>query len=104
MKCPVDGNKCNLRICHTHSCREQAEIDFVHSCSYRCERPECVRAQRDELQADALRYRWLRENCQYGFNEADQGPQLVHLNGETGPHQNAMWREALDAAIDEAMK
>lgn len=41
-----------------------------HTCpGYTCERPECVRRQRDELlntrlenARDATRYRWLREN------------------------------------------
>ena len=64
------------------------------------------RAEQAELRAeaerkDAERYRWLRENCQYGFEDHD-GPQLVHRNGETGPHQNPRWREQLDAAIDAA--
>ena len=51
------------------------------------------------VRKDAERYRWLRSNCQYGFEDQD-GPQLIHRNGETGPHQNARWREHLDAAID----
>jgi hypothetical protein len=25
--------------------------DTIHTCSYSCERPECIRAQRDELAA-----------------------------------------------------
>jgi hypothetical protein len=40
----------------------------IHSCSYYCDRPECVKAQRDELRArvdeleqDAARYRFLRK-------------------------------------------
>lgn len=63
-----------------------------------------LRAERDALAKDAMRYRWLRRNCQYGFDDHDDGPQLVHRNGETGPHQNAHWREDLDAAIDAAME
>src|SRR3990167_2277046 len=52
-----------------------------------------------EDREDAERYRWLKRNCQYGFEDHD-GPQLIHRNGETGPHQNTKWREQLDAAID----
>lgn len=51
---------------------------------------------------DAERYRWLRSNCQYGFEDRE-GPQLIHRNGESGPHQNPGWREELDAAIDAAL-
>jgi hypothetical protein len=55
-----------------------------------------------EDKEDAARYRWLRANCQYGFEDHDE-PQLIHRNGETGPHQNADWREDLDAAVDKLM-
>ena len=57
----------------------------------------------EELERDAARYRHLRRNCQYGFDDSD-AVQLVHRNGETGVHQNPRWREDLDAAIDAAMK
>lgn len=59
-----------------------------------------VKQEVAELEADAKRYQWLRKNCQYGFDDHD-GPQLIHRNGETGPHQNPHWREDLDAAVDE---
>lgn len=49
--------------------------DTIHTCSYFCDRPNCIKAQRDELRdriaaleaenvelrKDAERYRWLRE-------------------------------------------
>lgn len=57
----------------------------------------------EELERDAARYRHLRRNCQYGFDDHDD-PQLIHRNGETGARQSPRWREDLDAAIDAAMK
>ena len=65
------------------------------------QRADHLQAELDAAKVDAERYRWLRAHCQYGF-EDHEGPQLIHRNGETGPHQNARWREDLDAAIDAA--
>jgi hypothetical protein len=59
-------------------------------------------ARLQELEKDAARYRWLRSNCQYAFEDRDE-PQLVHRNGETASSQNSRWREDLDAAIDAAL-
>jgi hypothetical protein len=61
-----------------------------------------LRARLQELERDAARYRWLRSNCQYAFEDRDE-PQLVHRNGETASSQNSRWREDLDAAIDAAL-
>lgn len=57
----------------------------------------------EALRRDAGRYRYLRANCRYGFEDHD-GPQLVHRNGETGAHQQTHWRENLDAAVDAEMQ
>jgi hypothetical protein len=77
----------------------------IHSCSYYCDRPGCVKAQRDELraqvealQADAERYRFL---------EADFSPMGLNIDGN---HAWAYRRNAslkgptLSAAIDTARK
>jgi hypothetical protein len=65
----------------------------IHSCSYYCDRPACIQAQRDELRArvaelaqDAARYRWLR---------VDKTGDVY--NGYSIP-------EELDARIDEEIK
>ena len=84
--------------CFDDGMREGYNERWVRSSDY-----DALRAKRDALAKDAARYRWLRRNCQYGFEDHD-GPQLIHRNGETGPHQNARWREDLDAAIDAEME
>mgnify|MGYP000848335158 FL=1 len=76
-----------------------ADID----CSLRALVLAAVQPIVEELERDAARYRHLRRNCQYGFDDHDY-PQLIHRNGETGAHQNPRGRDDLDAAIDAAMK
>ena len=68
----------------------------IHSCSYHCNKPECIKAQRDELREkvaaqereacseDAARYRWLRDNPNF----------QIEYTGEL----------TLDAYIDGAMR
>lgn len=34
----------------------------IHSCSLFCDRPACIKAQRDELRNDAARLDWLAKN------------------------------------------
>lgn len=34
----------------------------IHSCGYFCDRPACIKAQRDELRNDAQRLDWLEKN------------------------------------------
>ena len=101
----------------------------IHSCSYYCGRSACVKAQRDELreklevlqtqhdkmtlmhaqrtverdalQADALRYRWLKDGAAY------DGWFPSYYNGRgVARHEFTLNTELrdLDAAIDEAMK
>ena len=80
--------------------------DDIHSCSYYCTRPECVRTQRDQLRdeltalrRDAERYRWLR-------GEADvTGERWSRWNLQRwdGRSWHSLELTALDAAIDAAM-
>jgi hypothetical protein len=31
----------------------------IHSCSYYCDRPDCIKAQRDELRDKVLNHTWV---------------------------------------------
>jgi len=70
----------------------------IHTCSYSCERPACIRAQRDALRADAERYRYLRDV--WG------GVQSIAQSSEhRACIQTPQWRgdfDTVDAAIDAA--
>jgi hypothetical protein len=64
-----------------------------------CDRPGCIRAQRDELrdriaelETDAARYRWLRDGC----CDKDTAASRIAQN-EYGMH----WDAAIDAARKE---
>lgn len=41
----------------------------IHSCSYFCTRPECIRAQRDELREEAAKMRRMWLDVQSGLQE-----------------------------------
>lgn len=57
-----------------------------------------LEARLAELEKDAARYRWLRENCVEQAAEDDAGPYLYH-----GVPWNCNWRRELDDAVDDAM-
>jgi hypothetical protein len=70
----------------------------LHTCSYHCHIPECIKAQRDELRdkvealrKDAERYRWIREPI---AGREFFVSNLILANAD----------DYLDAAIDAAMK
>jgi len=80
--------------------------DDIHSCSYYCDRPACVKEQRDELrqrvaelEADARRYRWLRDNSGGSLSS----PYVCGVHG--GPLAGDGWLTGslLDAEIDDAI-
>ena len=43
--------------------QQPAPIDGIHSCSLHCERPECIKAQRDELRDSQCHHRPPCEEC-----------------------------------------
>lgn len=43
-------------------------MNDIHSCGPDCERPECVKAQRDELRAEV---EWLRAEAERAWRETD---------------------------------
>jgi hypothetical protein len=53
-----------------------------HTCSYYCDRPECIRAQRDELREKVLgrpMQQWPGPNWQYGCRVCNNGAQVGAL-------------------------
>lgn len=93
----------------------------THTCSYYCDRPECIKAQRGELRGkleaaeaqladiekDAARYRWLRwKMCFSGNGDGTCTMEIINL-----PNSIPGWPERIDLhwrfcdnAIDAAMK
>jgi len=75
----------------------QAERDELLSQFYR------ALGQRNELQADAERYRWLRNvSLSCDTDDGESIPWAVY--GTSGLNCVPIWHEELDAAIDAAMK
>lgn len=62
---------------------------------------EKQKAELEALRADALRYRWLREECNIAY-EPSEPIQLIVCN--PGMEEANKWREEIDSAIDEARK
>lgn len=75
--------------------------ETTHTCSYECERPGCIRAQRDELVAkvEALR----AEVAEWKRVAAAQETEIKALRAEVErlKSENARIREALQAIVDE---
>lgn len=59
----------------------------THTCSYECDRPECIKAQRDELRANIAEIRRYHKACQMALEALDS-----HGTGSFPYHR--------DAAID----
>lgn len=77
----------------------------IHSCSYYCDRPECIKRQRDdmrerleELSLDAQRYRWLRSD-EDRFAIFD----MFEVVAE-GAQQVPLIEDRLDACVDAEME
>lgn len=82
----------------------------THTCSYHCDRPECIKAQRDELRkqverldaenkalrTDAERYRWLRDQT------TDDGIAIVMKNKHID--DSISYPDNINGYIDAAMK
>ena len=86
--------------------RPRSAATDIHSCGYFCDRPECIKAQRDELrervaelERDAGRYRWLRRS--HGSYGRRHGIVVSNYNGVMGEYKEI---SDIDAAIDSAMK
>jgi hypothetical protein len=58
-------------------------VNEIHSCGYFCDKPTCIKAQRNELRdkylLDALRYRWLKE--QKNLSLRSEGSQWTRQDG-----------------------
>lgn len=79
--------------------------DNIHTCSYQCDRPACIKAQRDELvklneqlqarvaelEVDANRYRWLKES--------NDDKQSTYIRDLSSKHYGLEWDKIIDAAI-----
>ena len=62
----------------------------IHSCSYYCDRPECVKAQRDELRAELARLRAQEPVALKSVHliRDDQGMCAVLVNGRMAIRDN----------------
>ncbi len=67
--------------------------DEIHSCSYQCDRPACIRAQRVELRAEVERMRQRAEQVEYQRD-----------NLRTVAEAEKRGRLALQAKLDEVMQ
>ena len=55
----------------------------IHSCSYYCDRPECIKRQRDELRADPVKP--VRRKGRIGTKGKRAARKLVPLKGFEPP-------------------
>ena len=104
----------------------------IHSCSYYCERPKCIKRQRDELvkemeareavdgrydertaapiaqtddARDAARYRWLRDETIQDSRAIPFGIAIYSKRADTGaPCWAVTYDVDADAAIDAAIQ
>ena len=76
----------------------------IHSCSYFCERPECIKAQRDELRKDYERLDWIAQQSleDLSFALVVDGARCgqYYVSGDA---YEAGYGQNLRAAIDAAM-
>ena len=103
------GDKHMARLAAAHA----AEVGHQSRCAqewfYRFQKAE---ARAEAAERDAMRYRWLRENCGYSGSGPHTGAQVIvyyadvgngkHGIAYTGPKQR-VGIMAIDAAIDAAM-
>ena len=54
-QCPSCGGDCG----RTKATGCHYEAMDIHSCSYYCDRPDCIKAQRDELRDKVLNRTWV---------------------------------------------
>lgn len=78
--------------------------DSLHSCSWHCDRPGCIRAQRDalrqriaELEADAERLDWLGSNPRLAEITTEAGTKDCYYYAVAGAPGLTL-REIIDAA------
>lgn len=50
----------------------------IHSCSYYCDRPECIKAQRDELVQEFIETNAMSEAYRQGYNDGYAEAQESH--------------------------
>lgn len=72
------------------ACRMPSSGD-IHTCSYHCNRPECIKAQRDELrdslaaaEADAGRLDWLEEKPYWVTVQSQPSGEFIHSGSGHG--------------------
>ena len=69
----------------------------IHTCSYSCERPACIRAQRDELRAQLD---WaVRENDRLLDEGRDSAAELASLRADAERYR---WLRRLEGECDSA--
>ena len=79
---------------------ESGETTEVHSCSYFCDRPGCIKAQRDELRATKALPAGVERDAEFEVWEGE-GDSTTMAAGCSGPRADA-WREAKHYAFQYA--